>query len=217
MGQRSCQCQALGLTAGKAGAAGADDGIHTVFHGQHFAVQRGGSKPRHGILFTAAENIVLHCIGAQLRIVAQVTNGGGDLPRGQGSKFRFAKFCRATVGCFAQEHPAEGGFAAGHRAGDANDIARVRRQAQAGKDGSFAIGKERFSSVTSCAAGIFNASSCSGCFISSLMRFHETSAFCTELNSFATLEDLTTSFVKQERKVVNAAMSHVLQPEPSTF
>ena len=49
------------------------------------------------------------------------------------------------------------------------------------------------------------------------MRFHETSAFCTELNSFATLEDLTTIFVKQERKVVNAAMSHVLQPEPSTF
>ena len=141
VGQRSCQCQALGLTAGKAGAAGADDGIHTVFHGQHFAIQRGGSKPRHGILFTAAENIVLHRIGAQLRIMAQVTNGGGDLPRGQGSKFRFAKFCRAAVGCLAQEHPAKGGFAAGHRAGDANDIAGVRRQAQAGKDGSFAIGK----------------------------------------------------------------------------
>jgi hypothetical protein len=37
------------------------------------------------------------------------------------------------------------------------------------------------------------------------------------LNSFATLEDFTVSFVKQERKVVKAAMSHVRQPVPSTF
>ena len=49
------------------------------------------------------------------------------------------------------------------------------------------------------------------------MRFQETSAFCTELNSLATLEDLTVSLVKQERKVVNAAMSHVFQPVPRTF
>ena len=49
------------------------------------------------------------------------------------------------------------------------------------------------------------------------MRFHETSAFCTALNSFAALEDLTTSLVKQDRKVVKAAMSHALQPVPSTF
>ena len=49
------------------------------------------------------------------------------------------------------------------------------------------------------------------------MRFHETSAFCTELNSFATLDDLTVSLVKQERKVVNAAISHARQPVPRTF
>lgn len=49
------------------------------------------------------------------------------------------------------------------------------------------------------------------------MRFHETSAFCTELNSLAPLEDLTVSFVKQDRKVVNAAMSQAFQPVPSTF
>ena len=49
------------------------------------------------------------------------------------------------------------------------------------------------------------------------MRFHDTSAFCTALNSFATLEDFTVSFVKQERKVVKAAMSHALHPVPSTF
>ena len=49
------------------------------------------------------------------------------------------------------------------------------------------------------------------------MRFQETSAFCTELKSLATLEDLTTSLVKQERKVVKAAMSHTRQPVPRTF
>ena len=50
-----------------------------------------------------------------------------------------------------------------------------------------------------------------------LIRFQETSAFCTALNSFATLEDFTTNLVKHERKVVSAAMSHALQPEPNTF
>ena len=49
------------------------------------------------------------------------------------------------------------------------------------------------------------------------MRFQETSAFCTALKSLATLEDLTTSLVKQERKVVKAAISQLLQPVPSTF
>ena len=49
------------------------------------------------------------------------------------------------------------------------------------------------------------------------MRFQETSAFCTELKSLATLEDLTTSLVKQERKVVKAAISQLLQPVPSTL
>ena len=54
------------------------------------------------------------------------------------------------------------------------------------------------------------------------MRFQETSAFCTALKSLATLEDLTTSLVKQERKVVKAAISqlapagaqHILCAEP---
>jgi len=40
------------------------------------------------------------------------------------------------------------------------------------------------------------------------MRPHDTCACCTALNSFAALEDLTDSFAKHERKVVNAAMSH---------
>ena len=59
--------------------------------------------------------------------------------------------------------------------------------------------------------------SCSGCFIRGLIRVHETSAFCTALKSLAALEDLTTSLVKQDRKVVKAAMSHTLHPVPRTF
>ena len=49
------------------------------------------------------------------------------------------------------------------------------------------------------------------------MRFHETSARCTALNSLAALEDLVDIFTKQDRNVVNAAMSHARQPVPSTF
>ena len=49
------------------------------------------------------------------------------------------------------------------------------------------------------------------------MRFQETSARCTALNSFAALEDLVAILTKQERKVVIAAMSHARQPVPSTF
>ena len=57
----------------------------------------------------------------------------------------------------------------------------------------------------------------SGVFMSGLMRFHETSARCTALKSFAALADLVESFKKQERNVANAAISHVRQPVPSTF
>ncbi len=49
------------------------------------------------------------------------------------------------------------------------------------------------------------------------MRFHDTSARCTELNSLAAFEDLVDIFMKQDRNVVNAAMSHRHQPVPSTF
>ena len=72
-------------------------------------------------------------------------------------------------------------------------------------------------STTFCAAGASSGGSASGVFISGLMRFQETSARCTALKSFAALADLVESFRKQERNVVNAAISHVLQPVPSTF
>ena len=62
-----------------------------------------------------------------------------------------------------------------------------------------------------------SGSNSSGAFISGRMRLHDTSAFCTALKSLATLEDFIVSLVKQERKVVKAAMFHVLHPVPSTF
>ena len=66
--------------------------------------------------------------------------------------------------------------------------------------------------MTSDAGGTVRGSGGFAGLISGRMRFHETSAFCTELKSLATLEDLTVSLVKQERKVVNAAMSHAAPP-----
>ena len=60
-------------------------------------------------------------------------------------------------------------------------------------------------------------SSCSGVFIKGLIRFQETWALWTALKSLAALEDLAASFVKQDRKVVKMAMSHLAQPIPNTF
>ena len=144
MGQRPGQCQTLCLPAGKAGAAAADDRLRTLFHGQHFLLQGSGCKPRHGILFAAAEDIILHGVGTQFRVMAKIPNRGGDLARGQGGKLSAAKADRALIGRFAEEYAAKGGFSAGDRAGDADDIAGVGRQAQAGKDRLFAIGEGEF-------------------------------------------------------------------------
>ena len=73
--------------------------------------------------------------------MAQIPDGGRHLPRGQGRKFRLAKPHRTGIGCFTQEHPAQRRFAAGHRAGDADDVAGVGGEVQAGEDGHIAIGK----------------------------------------------------------------------------
>ena len=81
------------------------------------------------------------CVGAEFRVMAQIPDGGRHLPRGQGQKFRLAKPHRTGIGCFTQEHPAQRRFAAGHRAGDADDVAGVGGEVQAGEDGHIAIGK----------------------------------------------------------------------------
>ena len=46
------------------------------------------------------------------------------------------------------------------------------------------------------------------------MRRQDTCALCTALNSLAALEDLAASRVKQARKVVNTAISQLVQPVP---
>ena len=53
--------------------------------------------------------------------------------------------------------------------------------------------------------------------MSGLMRFQETCALCTALNSFAAWEDFTESLIKQDKNVVNDATFHTFQPFPSTF
>ncbi len=83
MGQRPSQRQTLALSAGKTGAAAADDGIEAVFHRQHLAFQRSSGEIGHGVLLAAAEDIVLHRVGAQLRVVAQIADGGRNLTRSQ--------------------------------------------------------------------------------------------------------------------------------------
>ena len=57
----------------------------------------------------------------------------------------------------------------------------------------------------------------SGWRISGLMRPQDTWAFCTALNSFAAWEDLTANLPKQDKNVVNAAISQAAQPVPATL
>ena len=141
MGQRPGQCQTLGLSAGKTGAAVADDGIEAVLHRQHLAFQRSSGEIGHGVPLAAAEDIVLHRVGTQLRVVAQIADGGRNLTRGQRGELLSAKLRRAFIGGLAEEDPAKGGFAAGHRAGDSNDVAGMGCQTQTREDGGVAVGE----------------------------------------------------------------------------
>ena len=141
MSQRPGQGQPLGLPAGKAGAAAANDRVGAVFHGKHFVLQGYDREVRQRVLLPAAEHVAAHGVGAEFRVMAQIPDGGRHLPRGQGQKFRLAKPHRTGIGCFTQEHPAQRRFAAGHRAGDADDVAGVGGEVQAGEDGHIAIGK----------------------------------------------------------------------------
>ena len=49
------------------------------------------------------------------------------------------------------------------------------------------------------------------------MRFQDTFARCTALNSLGALEDLAAIRTKQNKNVVNAAMFQLCHPVPSTF
>ena len=80
---------------------------------------------------------------------------------------------------------------------------------------SFVMAAGMALSLAACGGAVSGASSTGAS--NGLIRFHDTCALCTELNSFAALADLPDSFKKQERNVVNAAISHVLHPVPSTF
>ena len=61
-------------------------------------------------------------------------------------------------------------------------------------------------------AGTSSGASCSGNFISGFDAPPGNFGFWTELKSFATFDDLTTSFVKQDKNVVNAAIFQAHQP-----
>ena len=141
MGKGSCQRQPLRLTAGKPRAAAADDGIQPRFHGKHFMIQRRRGKIRLRVLIASAEDVILDGVGTQLRVVPQISHGRRDLAGGEGGKLGLPEFRRAAVGRFAEEHPPEGGLAAGHRPGNADDIPRMGRQAQPGENRLVAVGK----------------------------------------------------------------------------
>ena len=69
MGKGTSQRQPLGLPAGQAGAAAADEGIGAVFHRRHLPLQRRSGQIRRSVLSLTAEDIIPDGIGAELRVV----------------------------------------------------------------------------------------------------------------------------------------------------
>ena len=141
MRQRAGQRQPLGLPAGKPCAAGTDHGVHTVLHGLHFVFQRHSSQPGHRVLLAAAQHVVLHGVGAQLRVMPQVADGGCNFPRRQRREFFAAEPGRAAIGSFTQKYTPQSGFSAGHRPRNADDLPRVGCQIQPRKNRLLGIPK----------------------------------------------------------------------------
>lgn len=86
MRQCSCQRQPLRLSAGKACAAAADDGLRSVLHAEHFILQADGFQVWHGVLLASAQNVVFDRVGAQFRVVPQIANRCGKPARRERGK-----------------------------------------------------------------------------------------------------------------------------------
>ena len=71
MGKGAGQRQPLGLPAGQAGAAAADNGIGSVFHRRHLPLQRRSGQIRRSVLSLTAEDVIANGIGAELRAWCQ--------------------------------------------------------------------------------------------------------------------------------------------------
>lgn len=142
--------------------------------------------------------------------MSQITDNARVLSSVQTAQLISVNHDTALIWVFSEKCLAESRFSARNRSGHTDNISRLCR-------------KEMFSNIFS-PSGYANVSSCTdNCetvrisgfsfsitgFISGLIRFHETCALCTALNNFAALEDLTDSFVKQDKNVVKLQPSRL--------
>lgn len=96
---------------------------------------------------------------------------------------------------FSQKNFTKCRFAARNRTRDPDDLSRLCTYRQSVKNLlSARICAARLIQLQADRPGCFSSVSSGGSVSSGRILFHETFAFCTELNSFAAFEDLTASF-----------------------
>ena len=147
VGEGPGQRETLLLSTGEPDAAAADPGICAVRHGADLPVQTDGTQ--YGIQQSIVrgricafsrvarrshQDILANGVTHKLWIVAEITDDGLTDSIRQSRQLLPGKTNAAFVGLFTQEGFAEGGFATGHRAGDADDGSGCRGKGDAGKN-----------------------------------------------------------------------------------
>ena len=122
MAERPCKRQPLCLAAGESYAAISHKSLYAIRHLPDFLIQADQTQVFPGVAFISHQDIMFDGIVKKLRVVPQIP----DFPK-PGAFVQFRKLFisqadAALVGIFAEKGLAEGGFSAGHRAGDADDL-----------------------------------------------------------------------------------------------
>ena len=135
MRERARKRQSLRLTAREPHTAAADDGIEPLLHHADLAVERGQGEKCHRVAVPTAEDVGAHAVVPQLGVMAEIADRRRDLARRERGQFAPAEGHGAAVGLLAEEDAPERRLAAGHRAGDADDLAGTGSKRQPLEDG----------------------------------------------------------------------------------
>ena len=123
------QCQPLGLTAGKAMAFRPHQSINAQFHFRNFPVQPHRPQVWHRVFRITHADVFLYGGAEQLRVMAQVAEDSAALLLRQFPVLLSGEGNGTTVGQLTEKRLAQGGFSAGHRPRNTDDLPGFGREA----------------------------------------------------------------------------------------
>ena len=125
------QRKTLLLTAGEPQTAGTYHRLHSFRHFSYLTIQTNCFQISHDIRIRIAhKKIVLYGILKQLWIMSQIAHNSGSLCGVYFLQLQTTKVNAARIGVFTKEGLAQCGFAAGHWAGDADDLSGLCGKAE---------------------------------------------------------------------------------------